>query len=91
MIPLTPSTHAVQAARTQQFENGASSQLYVFKRWEGNLTLILRTIDIAEETNQTLTAYYNRLNSLVLSPEVRSPFCGWLHVLGEDTSENLDS
>lgn len=61
MIPLTPGTHTVQAASTQPFENGASFRLYVFKRWENNSTLTLRTIDIVEEANQTLTAYYNRL------------------------------
>jgi len=65
MIPLAPGTHTVQATSTQLFENGASFRLYVFKRWENNSTLTLRTIDIVEEENQTLTAYYNR--SIIVS------------------------
>ena len=79
MIPPAPGTHIVQAAKTQPFGNGASFRLYVFKRWENNSTLTLRTIDVVEEANQTLTAHYN---NLVLSPEARNPLCGWLYVLG---------
>ncbi|HUW48827.1 MAG TPA: hypothetical protein VMW36_08825 [Patescibacteria group bacterium] len=60
MIPPAPGTHTVQAAKTQPFGNGASFRLYVFKRWENNSTLTLRTIDVVEEANQTLTAHYNR-------------------------------
>jgi hypothetical protein len=84
---LTPGPHTVQAASTQPFENGASFRLYVLNRWENNSTLTLRTIDIEEGANHTLTTYYNRLTIISFSRlKLGTHFVAGCTFWGEDTS-----